>query len=276
MLAQKTGLYQTNLESPYLYIRHAQSYYNHHTEKIHEESIKSNKEFLDAHLSDLGLKQSEELSSKLVDLNIKYVFCSPMLRCIQTCHNSLKNHPQKDKILVTIHPLITETVHCCHDYSSELSKKQAQYNKESDVKFDWSLYETFFPDRKKQVTYFLDYVDSLLNDEKAQCLIQNIKEADPDNDEELADHFVQFSKYYALNKTRPESLRHMFKRNLQFREFLKTIDLDHDKNEKVLVYTHSWFICVSTSESAYNMDIIDILPEDSYMPANCEVVSIIN
>jgi S-ribosylhomocysteine lyase LuxS involved in autoinducer biosynthesis len=276
MLSDDSDLYQKNLNSPYLYIRHAQSYYNQHTQKFDEELIKSNKEFLDAHISDLGRNQAEELTSKLIDLNIKYVYCSPMLRCIQTCYHSLKNHPQKDKITVIIHPLATETIHCCHDYSINLTKKQSLYNNQSEVKFDWSLFEKYFPDRKKQVTYFLDYVDNLRDDHNVQQIIQKILDTDVDNDEELADHYANFSRYYAENETRPESLRHMFERNLKFREFLKTVDIDREKNEKILVYTHSWFIGISTSKLAYTMDMINTLPEDGHKPANCEVFSIIN
>ena len=118
-------LYETNTNSPHLYIRHAQSLYNHHSEGIDEELIKSNKEFLDANLSDLGVVQSIGLQEKISDLNIKYVFCSPLMRCIQTCYNSLKKHPQRENIIVYIHPLITETVHCVHDYSRKIRLKKS-------------------------------------------------------------------------------------------------------------------------------------------------------
>jgi broad specificity phosphatase PhoE len=277
-MLNEAKLHETNLNSPILYIRHAQSLYNLHSHGIDEEEIKSKKEFLDADLTDKGIKQSLNLANKLNDLNVRYVFCSPLMRCMQTCYNSLQSHPQKEKITVIIHPLIYETVHCCHDYSRNIIKKKAKFSSENHngIKFDWSIFDKFYPDEKVQESFFLDYVDSLKDDDYAQSLIRRIRSLDADNVEEIEDSLVEFSKYFAGKKQRPESLHAMFKRNLKFREYLKTLDVDADKQEKVLVFTHSCFIKISTSRMAYNMDKIDDFPEDCYKPENCEVISIIN
>jgi len=154
--------------------------------------------------------------------------------------------------------------------------KKINFNKEaSEIKFDWSIFDSYFPENHQE-SFYLDYVDTLKEDEHAQFLIKKIRSLNPDDSNTMEETLVDFSKYFASKKTRPESLKNMFKRNLNFRKYLKTLEVDSRKQEKILVYTHSCLIKISTSKLAYQMDQIDDFPQDSYMPANCEIVSINN
>ena len=122
-----------------------------------ENEAKGMKAFNDCKLTNKGINQSEEISLEISKMKIKYIFCSPMLRCIQTCYNSLKNHPDKNNITVIIHPLITETINCNHDFSKDIANKKKLFNIESEIKFDWSVFDKYFPEENVQNSYYLDY-----------------------------------------------------------------------------------------------------------------------
>jgi len=274
-------LYERSDRGTILYIRHAQSIFNLDTYiQKSEKEAKRNKEYLDAKITETGIHQSENLSIQTSKYNVKYVFCSPMLRCLETCFHSLKYHPQKEAIKVIIHPLLTETINCNHDFSRKIIVKKNCFNLNSEVKFDWSIFDFYFPDECTQESFFVDYIDELLEDENVKELLLKIRNPENYRNIELMDNLTtELSAFYSDKKVRPESLKKLFLRNLKFKDFLNSYlnEKGHpnlDIDEKVLVYTHSNFIQTSNSKMAYSLEKIDNFPEDSYKPDNCEVISI--
>lgn len=105
--------------------------------------------------------------------------------------------------------------------------------------------------------------------------------------------------YCKVYKKKPESIHHMFNRSLNCKEIFSKISQDlyrikqkkkisHSNigneqpyessldiyAEKVLVFTHSAFIKISTSSKAYEMQEIDCYPDDCVAVKNCEMISI--
>lgn len=273
-------LYERSDIGPLLYIRHAQSIFNIDTEIAgSEDEARHMKEYLDCRITETGKQQAEKLSKQVSTYKIKFVFCSPMLRCLQTCFHSLKNHLDRENIRVFIHPLITETVNCNHDYSRKTFLKKKEFNLQSEVKFDWSLFDQYFPNECEQETYFLDYVDTLREDPFVSNLFSQMRNPENYKNQDLMDDLAtQMSAYYTDRQIRPESIKKLFYRNLEFKEFLATYirlkgGLNVEDDEKVLVYSHSNFIQTSNSKMAYELERMDTFPEDSYKPYNCEVIT---
>jgi len=274
--SELSELFERSDRGSILYIRHGESIFNLNTFiKQSEDEAKRQKEYLDSKLTDTGIQQSEKLSEQLSKYNLKYIFCSPLQRCIETCFHSLKNHPQKDQIRVIIHPLITETINCNHDFNRNIFEKKRIFNDNSEIKFDWSVFEEYFPLELHQETYFIDYIDSLKDERDIKDLLSKLREEDNYKNIDLMDDLkTKLSAEYDEKKIRPESIKKMFFRNLEFKNYLKLFLDKKDLNlDKILVFTHSNFIQASNSKKAYKLDKMDIFPDDSYKPNNCEIIS---
>jgi bisphosphoglycerate-dependent phosphoglycerate mutase len=279
ILNDNKQLYDKTTNGNILYIRHGESKFNNFAHlKNSEVESKRIKEFIDCDLSDLGVTQSEDLSKEISQMKIKYVFCSPLLRCIKTCYNSLKNHPDKDNIIVIIHPLITETINCNHDFSVDILNKKKLFNIKSEIKFDWSLFDEYYPQESVQESYYLDFIDTLLDEEKVINIKKRMRENDNYKNNKLMQNLaIELSVFYSEREKRPETLRKLFERNLKFKLYLKEFlnkNTQLKENEKVVVYTHSNFIMLSISKICFSLDIIETFPDDCYKPNNCEIISI--
>ncbi len=111
-------MYKTAAEGGILFIRHGNTDYNTlYAIEANKKILKFQEIWIDTPLSQLGKSQSEKLAENLVDINIKYVFVSPMLRTIQTCMIALEKHKNRDKMELYVHPLISETLSGTCDFS---------------------------------------------------------------------------------------------------------------------------------------------------------------
>jgi len=198
-----------------------------------------------------------------------------MYRCLETCLLSLKNHPERENFIVLIHPFITEIVSGVHDYSRNIKEKKKIYNENSQVKFDWSTFDSFYPEEINKEFFYLNFVNNFSSLEekiKVENMIMRIKE-NHENFSQVDEMLVEFTNYFESLNKRPETLKSMFERNLKFKDYLKN-NFILENDEKVLVFTHSAFTKISTSKIAYNMQEIDDYPKDSYRPENCEMITI--
>ncbi len=271
-----SNLYEKTTNGNVLYIRHGQTKYNQACLTTSKELLRSLPEYLDCPLSDQGIKQSTELSECLNTFNVKYVFCSPLLRCLQTCLYSLEEHPKKESLSVIVHPFITETVGGMHDYSLKIIEKQENFSETSKIKFDWSVFNSMFETQTQRELYYLTFTDSLdEGDSKAKSIFKNLFEWNgKTNYESIRDLLSELAEHYVSLKQKPESLKGMFNRNLKFKQFLKENYIPLLKeDEKILVFTHSAFTRLSTSKLAYEMEVISDYPEDCLRLNNCEVLS---
>lgn len=272
-------IFERNDSGFLLYIRHGQTLFNKFSHDFSEEEAKLKAEFLDCPLSEVGKKQSNDLSLEVNKYKIKYIFCSPLHRCLETCMYSLSTYPDKENLKVIVHPFVTETVHCIHDFSVRIFEKKDKFSKKNTgINFDWSLFDSLYRNEVHAETYFIDYIDNFKEQENcyANELIKQIRDEQKYVDksyESIEKHLLDLSIFAASKNKRPESITNMFKRNLKFKDYIRSLEIPK-YDEKILVYTHSCFIQISTSKQAYTLDTIRDFPEDTYKPQNCEIISI--
>lgn len=272
------------LSSKVIYIRHGETSYNKDSHEADKKSdmelieIKYNEKYLDCKLNENGIKQSEELRSTLNTININKVYCSPLNRCIQTCIYSLAEHPQKDSIEIIIIPEASEIIHTIHDGCCDLEEKKKFFKKETKLKINWELmnglssnYNYKFMDQKP-------YISNKENtDQKDDKLFDN------ENENYGLFKFSEIMKAsFSHTKRRVESLKHAFKRSIRLKETIENENKEFlsntENNGKILIFSHSGFIKISTLRKNYNWSITDMendkYPEISYKPNNCEAVGI--
>jgi bisphosphoglycerate-dependent phosphoglycerate mutase len=166
-------MFDQSTKGKFLYIRHGETDYNvklNSTKNVKE--VQVDETFLDSSLCDDGIKQAEGLGEKLKTLNIKYVFCSPLNRCLETTFISLKDHPFKENITILIHTYITEVIHGAQDLSKNIWKKKELYNENSEIKCDWRHFDCDFPNEKDSEFYFLNFINNIEeNDDDIKLII---------------------------------------------------------------------------------------------------------
>lgn len=258
-----------------IYIRHGETYYNKILENSEfKKDVQTDEFYLDCNLNEEGRKQADKLAEDLKYLKFKYVFCSPLNRCLETIYAGLKSHPRRENITVYVHPLITEVINGVQDLPKNLSKKKEIYNFNSDVKFDWSIFDLLYDEQNKE-TYFLDFVDNLFeDDEEIVNIINKIKSEDNIDKNGL---YNKFLSHFIYNDKRPETLAHLFDRTNSFKLFLRNFLDDNKylaKDEKILVVTHSAFIRMSTTEIGHHLKRVEFYPEDCCRTKNCELISV--
>lgn len=261
-------MYAKSTKGPILFVRHGITEYNKALNTLSINEVQTSEKYIDCSLAEEGMSQALELSLRVNDIKLKYVFCSPLNRCLETTYLGLKNHPQKDEITVIVQPLISEVIHGAQDLPKDIAEKKKLYNEKSDLKFDWSYFEAFCPTNENQDNYFLNFID---NKSEVMELLKNIEiECKEGMLGELLSHFI-------TKNQRPESLMHLFNRNKKFKEFLNKFIIDKNYNAdqgNILVITHSAFIRMASSALGYSMERMDNYPSDCYRCDNCEIVTI--
>lgn len=322
LLQKPEKLYDNSTNGKFIYIRHGETEYNVKIQNIGKEIAGVDPIHLDLPLNEKGIQQSLGLSEKLKNFKIQIVFTSPLKRCLETAYYALKDHPRKQEFKIVICPFLTETVHSTHDYSVNILKKKDFFSKKNlGLDYDWSLFEEIFPELGDQEFYYLKFIDTIdETDERNNLVLSKLKEninalnelenKNNENKENLSFEIKEkYEKellsriqtdlgdlafyYFRIYRRKPESLNHMFNRNLKCKELFAQISqkLDRinyrntllnskningkneDEQEKVLVFTHSAFIKISTSHLAYEMKEIKNYPEDCVVINNCGMIS---
>lgn len=261
-------LYEKSMDGPILYIRHGKTEYNQLCKHTPKDQARTKVEYLDCPLNSEGILQAEEISKNIRNMRVKKVFCSPLYRCLETCLAALKDHPESKNVQVVVHPFISEVISGVHDFSRKIRMKMEKFNENSEIKFDWSLFDSYYSDENSKENYFVNFIDVTNEDESLKKLVASIKLENSEESDKLIAEIIQ--KFWNQKK-RPEPLKHIFNRNLEFKKHLKQLELE--ENEKVLVFTHSVFIQMSTSKLAYALESIDAIPEDCYRADNCEIIT---
>jgi broad specificity phosphatase PhoE len=267
----ENNLYEKNTDGTVLFIRHGQTQYNQIETPENKDEVKLRQDLLDCPLNVVGRKQAEEAQAKLNEFKVKYVYSSPLMRCLESTYFALQNHPDRQSFKVVVCPLITETVHGVHDFTIDLQKKKSQFNLESEVKFDWGFFDSCFPDPKAAEVYFLEYVDNV--DSSTKKKVEEMKAQLLEN--ATPELLVKFATYFRDLKKRPETFKRMLQRGLDFNRYISTLKKELSPNEKILVFTHSTFIMILDSKKAREMETIPDFefPDDCYKPTNFEILS---
>ena len=277
MSTNKSPLFFQDTSGKFLYIRHGKTHFNHASTPENRFIIKTQKNYINCPLSEIGISQAKSIQSIVNNFDIEAIYVSPLTRTLQTVLHIFENHPQKDNIIIKVHPLITESVSGVHDFSYDISERKQQFNINSQpIKFDWSYFDKKFPTKKEQDLNFLSYIDYFNEEQKKETFGKIYDAYDKEDIEELKESIADLSKYAVnLGLLRCEKLQSMLKRSLEFENFLRETHKQTitDTNKKVIVVMHSSFGRICTSEQALTMENIPDFPEDCYMMSNCEIIS---
>ena len=74
---------------------------------------------------------------------LEKVYVSPFYRALQTLTYSLESHPNKDKIIAVVHPFVSEITNCINDYILDIKQTKKDFNLNSIIKIDWSLFDEY-------------------------------------------------------------------------------------------------------------------------------------
>ena len=260
---------ETSLKGPIIYVRHAQTTYNTYSEEIKKSKmIRLEEKFLDCVLSDEGRLQAENFYHKIKDFDIKYCFTSPLSRCLETSFLALNRHKNASDIEVIIHPLLNEIISSTQTITSKIKDKKDKFNQNSQIRYNWNIFDTIFQEESQQDFYYFDYVNNEIVETQKE-LVRQIKEA-PESGQ-----INQFLGAFWSHGVRPETFNHLLSRTTEFKKFLLQFIKDKPlkENEKVLLFTHLGFIRMSTSVTANESDNLIDFPTDGFYPRNCESVS---
>ncbi len=269
----ESPIYELNTEGKFLYIRHGETQKNKTMEKIDKSKLISIPEFLDCQLDIKGIEQAKKASEIISKLDIEEIWVSPLHRTLQTAYYLFENHPNIDNLVMKINPYIIETMSGTDTISFLISKRKKEFNMNSKVKFDWSYFDSIFTNQKDQDLFYLENIDKIPENDRNK-LISDIK-SNYENEEKLRESVLELTNYIVNhNMDRVESLTHASQRCLKFKEFLSNKYTNKDPSKKVIMVTHSRFICLSTSKKLYSMKEVDYYPDDSYFAQNCQIISI--
>ena len=270
---QNNPLFAKNLKGKVIFIRHGETNYNIDLNKKGI-NIKGDKQYIDGHLNATGERQALKCSLNFKSLEIEDVYVSPLYRTLQTATLIFRNHPNKDKIVIHVHPLLTEVVSGVNNFTWDIEGTKKIFNMESEIKVDWSIFEKEFKTPQEQNFYYYNYIDllpTIKNEEMKKKLYDSF------GTDKVKDNIAELGKLTIdLNMKRIESLEHLFKRATSFKDFLheKYGEGIKDCNRKIVIISHHCFGQMFTTKECYNKKIIKEYPKDSCEMANCEAVSV--
>ena len=267
-------LFSKNLKGKIIFIRHGETNYNIDF-NIKGIKIKGDKQYIDGHLNATGERQAMRCSQNFKSLDIEDVYVSPLYRSLQTATLIFKYHPNKDKIIIHVHPLLTEIVSSVNNFTWDIEGTKKIFNMESEIKVDWSIFDNEFKTPQEQNFYYYKYADLL-----PKIKYEEIKKKlyDSFGTDKVRDKVGELGKLIIdLNMKRFESLEHLFKRAVSFKVFLheKYGKGIRDCNKKIVLISHYCFGQMFTSKECYNKKIIKDYPKDSCEMENCEAISVI-
>ena len=272
--SSNSSLYSRNLHGKFLFIRHGQTDYNVDSTKIELKKIRCMEKYLDCPLNSTGRLQAEEGGINFMDFDVEIGYVSPMRRCLETVYFMFKEHPKKSNFKFIVHPLITEISNSVHGYISDITESKNKYNMETEVKFDWSLFEALFPTPLEQNTFFINNFSCLPNkimEKHIEKIYQSFQS------ENFTKNIASLAKIgYDCGISRLESLYHIWLRGMKFKEFLKEAYKNYltETNKKVIVVSHNVFIRMLTSKEPFSNKNMDKYPKDSLNINNCQGISI--
>lgn len=264
-------LYESNTNSKFLYMRHGETFYNKDIKQKNLNSIRFDKKYIDAILTEKGISQAEKMSSILSNLEIEIIYVSPLYRALQTSFLSFKNHPKKNFLIFRIHPLLTSIVTCAHDITSNIQKSKKEFNMNSELKYDWSLFDSFYSDNFDQDLYFLHNIDTI----DTQNFRDNLLKKYGNNEMELYECEILKQISDKCNG-KIETFKHVWKRFMRFKKYLSEIHKDtlKDNDKKIVIVAHNNLGLIITSKKCYELNEINEFPNDAYDIKNCEIISL--
>ena len=265
--------YIPDLSGKFLFMRHGQSLYN----QVKEESRRYNPDLIDASLSEEGIKQAKSRQEDINQLDIEKVYVSPYKRALETMIYALQSHPNADKIIATVNPLISEIVCSGHDFMIDLKQTKKKFNMNSPIKIDWSYFDEFVKNSKYDENFFFFENMNLLEEKEKQKEYLKLKDLyDKGKTEKYKEELGKFLKENNEKYRKYESFKHSYERFEKLKKYLneKFKETINDKNKKVLCVCHSAFINVATSPIKFSKDEIVESKDNLYQIQNGEIISL--
>ena len=168
---QPNPYYSTDLDGKLLFMRHGQTAFNENTNYI---SRRINPIYADCKLSHTGIIQAKSKRKILNTLSFEKIYVSPAYRALQTLTYSLETHPNKENIIAFVHPLAIEISVCVNDFLLDIKQTKKDFNLNSKIKIDWSLFDKYIKKIKYDENFFFfENFDNI--EEKVKNNIYKIK-----------------------------------------------------------------------------------------------------
>ncbi len=200
--------------------------------KIMQKTISGNKQYIDSPITEKGINQCHKASLEIKDLNIKYVFVSPLKRCLETCRIILENKIKNDlintdqtnisnnghlnlkdimkekkiDIKIVVHPYLFEKIEDSCDLIGDIYKNRDEYNY-----FDWSLFNNFGFEKSNIIYYQSKFCDNVYNDNNNNDVIPKQKNLEIGN-------ITDFNSNYYFNAIKDELLKNNIIESEQIKE----------------------------------------------------------
>lgn len=265
--------YAKNLNGKIIFIRHGETKYNIDYMKKGFK-IKSDLAYIDGHLNSTGERQAINASKNYKLLDIEDVYVSPLYRTLQTANIFFKDHPNKNNIIIHVHPLLTEVVSSVNNFTWDIEGTKKIFNMNSEIKVDWSLFDNEFKTPEERNFFYLNYIDLISKEKKEEI---KKKMYDSYGTDKVKESVGELGKIIIdLHLKRLESLDHLFQRAVSFKEFLKEKYKNslNNINKKIFIISHCCFGQMFTTKECYNKKHIEDYPKDCCEMYNCEAISV--
>jgi len=262
--------YYQNLSEKLLIMRHGETDFNADPDK---DNRVTNPKYPDCRLNQKGINQAKSKQGLINSLTLEKVYVSPIYRALQTVTYCLENYPNKNNIVVVVHPLVSEISNCINDYILDIKQTKKDFNMNSKIKVDWSLFDEYVKTIKYDENfYYFDNFDCYERNEMYQKLKNIYDNGDIDG---LRNGLSELATKRFQAKIRFESLKHLQGRFIKFCDYLREKHKDtlEDKNNKILVVSHCAYIKIGTDLTPYESEKIQDYHSTVYSPNNCEILS---
>ena len=228
-------------------------------------ALKGSPSMYDPGLHAIGVMQAESNQDHINAVNFKVVFVSPMQRALQTCIHLFKNHPNKKQIRFVVLPIVREVLETSNDIALDIDHIIEKYAPDQPIceglHFDFSMNMLLGQPKLWQIF-------TLANLHKQKDLILNLKIDDsgkPNHQEVILSRLVTHEPRYENHK----DLYARAKVIKQFlREYITANPLNHEKQEKYAIISHSRIIATMTA-TGYREEGDEII--DFVWFQNCEM-----
>ena len=263
--------YSKDLSEKLLIMRHGETDFNADTDKGNRIT---NPKYPDCRLNQNGISQAKSKQGLINSLTLEKVYVSPIYRAIQTVTYCLENHPNKNNIVVVVHPLVSEISNCINDYILDIKQTKKDFNMNSKIKVDWSLFDEYVKTIKYEENFY--YFDNFDCYEGKEIMYQKLKNIYNNGDiDGLRNGLSELATLRFQAKIRFESLKHLQGRFNKFCEYIREHHKDtlNDKKNKILVVSHCAYIKIGTDLTPYESEKIQDYHPNCYSPNNCEILS---
>ena len=254
-------------------MRHGQTKFN---ENKNFTSRRVNVEYIDCKLARTGILQAKTKRKILNSLSFEKIYVSPAYRALQTLTYSLESHPNKENIIAFVHPLAMEISVCVNDFLLDIKRTKIEFNLNSKIKIDWSLFDNYIKRIKYDENFFyFENFDNIEENQKDDIYIKLKNLYDNGDNEKFKIGLKELAQISLDKKLYIESIKHAQERFIKFLDFIRKNHKDtlENKNEKIMVFSHGAFMKVGTNLTEYKNKKIKKFYPSCYYLKNCEILS---